>query len=188
MTKLNIKALLFDNDGTLVDTEDAILTSFKYMMKKIFNEDNPDTDKYKSYIGLTLVDQFANYTDDPQQVKEMIRVYRAHNATVLDKLIKTYDGMPDVIKELKNRGYFLGVVTSKKHETCAEGLEHFDMLKYFEFIQGHDDWEVHKPDAGAITHPCEVLGFKPEEVAYIGDSPYDIHAGNAAGCTTCGVT
>lgn len=100
---------------------------------------------------------------------------------------KNFKGLPEVLEELKNRGFFMGIVTSKLHDVCLEGLRQLGIDQYFEYIQGPDDWDVHKPNAGALTHACEEIGFTPEETIYVGDSIYDLQAGNAAGCETCGV-
>ncbi len=78
----------------------------------------------------------------------------------------------------------MGVVTSKRHAMVARGLEMSGIADYFEFLIGHDDWPEHKPALGPVLHGCDLLGLAPGQCMYIGDSPYDIQAGSAAGCTT----
>ena len=183
-----IKAILFDNDGTVVDTEEPILISIRYTLEKVFGScTEDDIKKFKSLIGLPSHDQFLHFTKDEATIEELTKTYRAHNNDILFELSKNFEGLPETLEELKNRGYFLGIVTSKLHSICLEGLQRIGIDKYFQYIQGPDDWDVHKPDPGAITHACEEIGYTPEETLYVGDSVFDMQAGNGAGCKTCAV-
>ena len=78
----------------------------------------------------------------------------------------------------------MGVVTSKRHAMAQRGLEMSGIADHFQFLIGHDDWPEHKPAPGPILRGCELLGVAPECSLYVGDSPFDIQAGNAAGCAT----
>lgn len=183
-----IKAILFDNDGTVVDTEEAILASVCYTLNKVLGScSDADVAKFKSLIGLPSYDQFKEFTSDEDKIQALIETYRKHNHNVLLEKSKNFEGMPQVLQELQNRGYYLGIVTSKLHDVCLMGLEHLGIDNYFKYIQGPDDWDIHKPKPGALTHACEEIGFTPEETMYVGDSIYDLQAGNGAGCETCGV-
>lgn len=185
---LKYKAVLFDNDGTVVDTEECIMTSVRHVLYNVLGDKTIDLDGFRKLIGLPTEDQFAHYTDDPQKVKELTSAYRAHNDTVLDKLSKNFEGMPEALRQIKNWGYYMGIVTSKRHDICIHGLKELGLTGIFEYVQGNDDWHVHKPDPGALTHACEEIKCNPEDVLYIGDSPFDLQAGNGAGCYTCAVT
>lgn len=183
-----IKSILFDNDGTVVDTLEPILTSFEFMLNKVLGHcTQDDIEKFKTLIGLPSYDQFKQFTDDEDKIQQMLDTYRAHNDTVVYKMSKNFEGLPQVLEQLKSQGFYLGIVTSKRHDICVNGLKALDIDKYFEYIQGPDDWHVHKPNPGALTYACEKIGFDPSEVMYVGDSTYDIDAGNGAGCTTCAV-
>lgn len=182
------KAILFDNDGTIVDTEKPILTSFRYMLEKVLGHcTDVDIKKFKSLIGLPSYDQFKEFSSDEATIQNMIQTYRAHNDTILDDMLENFEGLPEVLADIKNEGYYMGIVTSKRHDICLRGLEILGIDKYFDYLQGCDDWDVHKPDPGALTHACEQIGYPPAEVMYVGDSIYDIQAGNGAGCKTCAV-
>ena len=183
-----IKAILFDNDGTVADTEEAILISFRYMLEKVLGKcTDADVEKFKTLIGLPSYDQFKEFSSDEDKIQEMLNTYRAHNNNILDDYQKNFEGLPEVLEELYNQGYYLGIVTSKKHDTCVHGLQTLGIDKFFKYVQGPDDWDVHKPNPGALTHACEVIGFTPAETLYVGDSTYDLKAGNGAGCKTCAV-
>lgn len=183
-----IKAILFDNDGTIVDTEACILESVKHTLKVELGDDNPDLDYFKSLIGLPSEDQFAHYTDDPKKVESMVSTYREHNHKIVDSMTKNFEGMPQALDELEKKGYFIGIVTSKVHNLCEQGLNKMGIRKYFKYIQGNEDWPVHKPDPGALSYACEQIGFDPKYVVYVGDSVFDIQSASGAGCKTCAVT
>lgn len=183
-----LKAILFDNDGTVVDTEAAILTSFRYMLEtELGHCSDADIEKFKSLIGLPSYDQFKEFAEGDEKINHMISTYRAHNDTILDDMSKKFEGLPEVLEKIKDMGYYLGIVTSKRHDVCLHGLENLGIDKYFSYIQGPDDWHIHKPNPGALTYACEQIGYNSEEVMYVGDSIYDIQAGNGAGCVTCAV-
>ncbi|MDO5329503.1 MAG: HAD-IA family hydrolase [Coriobacteriia bacterium] len=184
---MKYKAILFDNDGTIVDTERAICDSFSHAMKEILGVENPDLNEYKKLIGLTLYDQFAHYSDDKDTIEALFKSYRAHNHKTLDDKISVFPGLKEVLEKLYNQGNFLGIVTSKRHDMCIHGLELLEIDKYFSYIQGMDDYDVHKPDPEALSYPCRKLGFDPKDVLYVGDSQYDIKSGNGAGCDTAAV-
>lgn len=135
-----IRAILFDNDGTVVDTLAPILTSFEYMLNKVLGHcTSDDIEKFKSLIGLPSYDQFKQFVDDEETIQKMIETYRAHNDTVLYKMSKNFEGLPEVLDDLKNKGLYLGIVTSKRHDICLKGLQTLGIDKYFEYIQGPDD-------------------------------------------------
>lgn len=189
MGQLKYKYLLFDNDGTLADTFLAIITSFEHAMKTHFGKVSQEQkDFYASMMGLPLEDQFAKFTDDPKLQKDLCQTYRDINTQQLDKYLTGFDGMKETLAYLQNYGYKMGVVTSKLHALTVKGLKQLEISNYFDYIQGADDWHEHKPDPGAISHAVEMLGLEPHEVAYIGDAPFDICAGNGAGVDTIAVT
>ena len=184
----DIKAILFDNDGTVADTIKPILTSFKYMLETVLGKcDDNDIEYFKSLVGLPSRDQFSKFTDDSAIVDEMIKTYRGHNDKIVHKMTTNFEGLPQVLEELDKQGFYMGIVTSKVHNVCIEGLKNLGIDKYFKYIQGPDDYKIVKPDPGVLTYACEQIGFKPEETMYVGDSKYDIQAGNGAGCKTCAV-
>lgn len=179
----DITAVLFDLDGTLVDTYDLILASFRYATKPVLGKDVPD-DVLMCKVGQPLVVQMWDFADDQAVHDELMATYRAHNAHVHDDLIKVFPGTAPALDRLKEAGVPLGVVTSKRHEAAARALDCFDLAGYFEFIVSPDDWPEHKPAPGPVLHGCARLGRAPQECLYVGDSPFDLQAGNGAGCAT----
>ena len=135
-----IKAILFDNDGTIVDTEEAILISVRYTFEKLLGHcTEGDLEKFKSLIGLPSYDQFKEFVSGEDKIQEMITTYKTHNHNVLKTHMKNFECMPEVLEQLEKQGYYLGIVTSKLHDTCVRGLEQLGIDKYFKYVQGPDD-------------------------------------------------
>ena len=175
-----IQGVLFDNDGTLVDTYDLLLESFRYATRTVLGRDVPEADLMRG-VGKPLATQMFDFTDDPAVAEELLSTYRAYNHEIHDQKISVFAGVPEMLAELKAAGLALGVVTSKLHWLCERGLEVCGVLEYFDFIIGPDDWPEHKPAPGPILRGCELMGLAPAACAYVGDSPYDMQAANAAG-------
>ncbi len=182
-----LKAVLFDNDGTLVDTHDIILASFRYASREVLGRVFPDS-VYMAKVGQPLAVQVDDLTDDPAQKERFLKVYRAHNATIHDDMIKAFPGLIELLGRFHDKGFSMGVVTSKMRNTAWGGLEVVGAAPYFECIVGSEDTEAHKPDPDPVLLGCEKLGVAPGECVYVGDAPFDIEAGLAAGCLAVGVT
>ena len=182
-----LKAILFDNDGTLVDTHDIILASFRYASREVLGRVFPD-DVYMAKVGQPLAVQFDDLTSDPARKERFLKVYRAHNATIHDDMIRAFPGLLELLDRFRNAGFAMGVVTSKMRGTAWGGLKVVGAAPYFDCIVGSEDTEAHKPDPDPVILGCEKLGVNPSECVYVGDAPFDVQAGSAAGCSTVGVT
>ncbi len=180
------RCILFDNDGTLVDTQAIILASFHHALQTVLHKDFPD-DVLMRKVGQPLSTQMWDFTQDEDTHDRLLEVYRAHNATILEEGIAPYAGIKEALEELTAAGIPLGVVTSKRHDVCLRGLKVLGLDQFFSLIIGSDDCETHKPDPGPVLMGCEAMGFAPSECWYVGDSPFDIQAGNQAGCATAAV-
>jgi pyrophosphatase PpaX len=174
-----IKAVLFDNDGTIVDTEAMILAGMRYAMEKVTGKDLSDK-ALMCNVGKPLVVQMEIL--DPENSEALVVAYREYNHLYHDRDVKTFDGMPEALRELKTLGYKMGVVTSKMHFLTVRGLELLEIDEYFDFVIGTDDVPngESKPHPTPLLMAAERLGLKPSECVYVGDSPYDIQAANAA--------
>ena len=184
MTNRQIKAVLFDLDGTLIDTHELILTSMRHTTRKVLGEEIPEQRLMKK-VGQPLATQMGEFAHGDASVHEaLLYTYREHNALVHDELAKPFEGAQDVLTALQQAGYLLGVVTSKRHALAMQGLRLFGLDVFMQCVIGSDDCETHKPDPGPIKLGATSLGVDPGECFYVGDSPYDLQAGNAAGATT----
>lgn len=179
--RVPVKAVLFDNDGTLIDSYDLILHSMRYATREVLGVEISD-ERLMSMVGTPLRDQMIDFS--PEHAEELLVVYRQLNHELHDTMTKEFPGVRAMLEGLSELGMRMGVVTSKLHKLAMRGLGLFDYQDFFEFLIGPDDCEGAKPDPAPILFAVDKLGLSPEECVYVGDSPFDIQAGNAAGCTT----
>lgn len=180
---MTIRAILFDNDGTLVDTHDLILSSMRHTVNDVFGLGLPD-ERLMAKVGIPLADQMMDFATDIPQRDEMLRVYREHNHAHHDAAVKAFPGVVEGLRTLSEAGFAMGVVTSKRAPLATRGLQITGAWPYLDCLIGPDECPKAKPDPDPILVGANLLDVPAEECAYVGDSPFDIHAGNAAGCMT----
>ena len=181
---MTIRGILFDNDGTLVDTHDLILTSMRYTMKTVLGKECPDEELLRG-VGTPLDDQLLEFAQGDKELgAELARVYRAHNEARHDTEVKLFEGVAEGLCDLRGAGFQMGVVTAKRHALAQRGLEITGAWQYLDCLVGANDCPKAKPDPAPIIMAAHLLGLQPQECLYVGDSPYDMQAGNAAGCMT----
>ncbi|MCY7302590.1 MAG: HAD-IA family hydrolase [Thermoleophilia bacterium] len=179
------RVILFDLDGTLIDSGPIIMASMRHASVTVLGRE-PDEEAVRAAIGgQGLVSQMRDL--DPDRVDELIDVYRAHNEP-LHATLETFDGVEHLLRELVGRGHQLGIVTAKRRSTVHLAFDRFPFLpELTDVLVGSDDTERHKPDPDPVFEALHRLGATPEEAVYVGDSPFDIQAGNAAGTYTIAV-
>jgi len=175
---MRFPVVLFDLDGTLIDSGPMILSSFRHATRTVLGREIPDHELVASTGGSTLEVQMSAF--DPQRVDELVAAYRAHN-TPLHQNLECCLGIEDVLDELKAQGRLLGVVTAKRQHTVALAFERLGIERYFDVVVTSDDTTAHKPDPEPVLLALEKLGAGPEDAAYVGDSPFDVGAARAAG-------
>lgn len=178
-----MKGILFDNDGTLVDTHDLILASMRYSTRTVLGRVIPDEALLRK-VGQPLAVQMKDFTSDEREQTEILRVYREHNHSIHDDVVRAFPGVRETLAELSARGVKLGVVTSKLHALAWRGLEITELAPYLDCCIGSDDCDHYKPEPEPVLRGAEAIGLAPEECLYVGDSPFDLQAGCAAGCKT----
>lgn len=179
-----INTLLFDLDGTLINTNELIIASFThtfnhYQVKSHSRED------IIGFIGEPLEDSFAKV--NPDLVEAMVRTYREHNIAHHDELVMEYPNVYETIKSLHEQGYKLGVVTSKARTTVKMGLKLTKLDAFFDVVVTIDDVKKPKPDAEPVLMALAQLQSKPDESIMVGDSIFDIRSGKNAAVTTAAV-
>lgn len=179
-----IKAVLFDLDGTLINTNDLILKSFKHTFKTMLDLE-PTEEEITMNYGRPLQEIFKSY--DENRIEEMINCYRKINLELHDDECKEFADVDLMLQTLKNKGIKIGVVTSKKSDMAERGAKLMGIFKYFDTFITPEVTIKHKPEGEPVLKACENLGVSPSEALMVGDSPYDILAGKNAGAKTCGV-
>lgn len=170
----------FDNDGTLVDTYDLILESFHHAVRNVLGHDIAD-EKLMAKVGQPLSTQMWDFTDDPAVHEELLLTYREFNHRIHDERVSLFPGVREGLERLREEGFKMGVVTSKMSPLARRGLEVLEVAEFFDCLVGADSCSKHKPDPDPILMGCDLLGATPESCVYVGDSPYDLQASNAAG-------
>jgi pyrophosphatase PpaX len=177
--------VLFDLDGTVIDSGAIILASMRHAAKEVLGTEVSDEELMAAVGGPGLEAQMR--TIAPDRVEELVTVYRAHNEPLHD-VLECCAGMEDVLVRLKDEGRRLGIVTAKRRQTVELAFARLPIEHLFETVVGGDETERHKPDPGPLLLALERLDARPEEAAYVGDAPFDIKAAKAAGIYAIGVT
>ncbi|EQB87482.1 pyrophosphatase PpaX [Clostridium punense] len=177
-----IKGIFFDLDGTLINTNKLIVSSFQYVFKENLNL-MVEEQEIVQYFGEPLSYTMAKYTKD--RVEELVQKYVEYSLSIHDEYTEGFEGVEEGLSYLKEKGYKLAIVTSKRRSTALRGLRLFDLEKYFDVIISPEDTEKHKPCGEPVLKACEVLDLSPEEVLMVGDSHNDILCGRNAGTKTC---
>ncbi len=140
----------------------------------------PDEEKVRAAIGgAGLIAQMRDL--DPDRVDELVDAYRAHNEPLHDTL-EAFAGIGELLGALRDRGHRLGIVTAKRVATVQLAFDRIPMLQEaIEVVVGAEDTERHKPDPAPVLEALSRMGAAPRDAAYVGDSPFDIRAGKAAG-------
>ncbi|WP_226671482.1 pyrophosphatase PpaX [Metabacillus litoralis] len=182
---MKINTLLFDLDGTLINTNDLIIESFLHTLHTYYPEKYVREDVLP-FIGPTLYDTFS--TINPEKVEEMITVYRKFNHEQHDVLVTEYETVFETVKALKEQGFKLGIVTTKIRDTVNMGLKLTKLDQFFDVVVTLDDVEHAKPDPEPVLKALKQLDSSPEEAIMVGDNHHDIEAGKNAGTKTAGVS
>lgn len=179
-----LDTILFDLDGTLLDTKPLIDRSFIHTFEHFRPDYALSDEELDSFFGPTLYQTFSRYSDDEQEIQDMIAYYREYNVANHDAIVKAMPGAKELIYTLHKKGYKLGVVSSKKTDLVRHGLELFGLLNKMDVVIGADEVKNHKPAPDGILLAKEKL--EADRVAYVGDTLNDILAGKAAGVKTIG--
>ena len=178
-----LPAVLFDLDGTLIDTIELLLSSARHAFDG-WHRGTPTEEEWIRGIGTPLVEQLRAYTADDTEVALLLDRYRSYQREHHDRLTRCYADVPGVVAALAERQHPLAVVTSKATPIANQSLAFVGLDRYFPVVVGFDDTTRHKPDPEPVHHALRRIGVTAEQAVFVGDSPHDIHAGNAAGVTT----
>src|SRR3954447_11471524 len=169
-----ITTVLFDLDGTLIDTNELIIATYLHTLEKYYPSKYVREDVLP-FLGPTLHEAFGGI--DPDRVEEMITEYRAFNIAKHDELVKEFPNVSETIQTLKERGYKLGVVTTKRLDVTLKGLRLMNLESFFDVIVAYEHVTKTKPDPEPIFNALEQLGSTSSETIMVGDNYHDILAG-----------
>jgi pyrophosphatase PpaX len=182
--RMRFPVVLFDLDGTVVDSGAIILASMRHATRTVLGRDISDEELMAAVGGPGLEHQMRAF--GPERVEELIRVYREHNEPLHDEL-RVCLGMDDVLVALKEQGRKLGIVSAKRRRTVELAFAHVAVGHLFDVVVGGDEHEKQKPEPDLLLLALERLRAEPASAAYVGDSPFDMQAARAAGMYAVGV-
>jgi pyrophosphatase PpaX len=182
---IRFPVVLFDLDGTVVDSGSIILASMRHATREVLGRDFGDAELMQAVGGPGLEAQMEVFA--PERVDELVRVYREHNEPLHDEL-EACTGMEDVLLRLHENGHRLGVVTAKRRSTVELAFARVPIAHLFETVVGGDETQKHKPDPEPLLLAAARMNARPDETAYVGDSPFDIRAAKAADMYAIAVT
>jgi len=177
--------VLFDLDGTLVNTIDVIVASYQYAWDAVAGR-QVSREEILPWIGRTLPDVFTQ--EAPEQAVELERVYMDFNEAHLDSMVTGFDGIPELLADLNAAGIRTGVATSKRRRTAIPSLRIARVPAETVLACAMDDTTVHKPRPEPLLKGLEVMGEQAEGSCYVGDAVHDLKAAHAAGMAGIGVT
>jgi pyrophosphatase PpaX len=176
---------IFDLDGTLADTINLIVESYQHAFRTVLGRQE-DPDVIRSWIGRPLIGAFRDHS--PEHADELYSTYLQWNADNTERLIRTYDGVIDVVGALRAAGVHVGIATSKRRESAQQAMDILGISPHVDVLVAMEDTDRHKPDPTPLLLALERMGRGSNGAVYVGDAVVDVLAGKAAGMDTLAVT
>jgi pyrophosphatase PpaX len=179
---MRFPVVLFDLDGTLIDSGPMIMASARYAARDVLGiEPDGEIDELvRAHIGGPGLEAMMQAID-PAHVDELVASYREENERLHDGL-EAFDAVLDVLLRFQAEGRRLGIVTAKRRSTVELAFARFPVLeRASDVLVSAEDTVRHKPDPAPILVALDRLSASPSEAAYVGDSPFDVQAARAAG-------
>jgi pyrophosphatase PpaX len=179
------KGVIFDLDGTIVDSVELIIVSFQHAIREVLGREISREESIV-WVGRPLREQMELFS--PEHAEELVTVYREFNHREHDRMLKLYEGILDLLDGLLRAGVKVGLVTSKSRYTTQMAFDLTGIESYFDATVCADESAGNKPSPEPILACLKRLRVAPAEAAYVGDSPSDIQAARAARVHAIGVT
>lgn len=174
-----IDTVLFDFDGTVMDTNDLIYNSWQYTYRTVTGEEGDPEFIYSTYgeiLQSSMAKAFPNI-----DVDKTVSIYREYQKDNYAKQIRLFPKIKETIAAIKQQGYKQALVTSRLREKTMEGVTLFGIDRYFDTIVTMEDTKAHKPNPGPILKALERLDSKGDQAIMVGDSQYDLLCAHNAG-------
>jgi pyrophosphatase PpaX len=177
------RAVLFDLDGTLIDSVRLILDSYHHTLAAHGLPARSDQ-HWLEGMGTPLRAQFREWSDNPDQLEAMVLTYREYNLRHHDDRVAAYPGVSEMFQSLRRRGTRTALVTSKNREGALRGLRVTGLDIAIDVVVGADDVTRAKPDPEPVERALTLLGVEAGDTVFVGDSRHDIESGRSAGVAT----
>jgi HAD superfamily hydrolase (TIGR01549 family) len=169
-----ISLVLFDLDGTLIQSTEVIMETFKITFDKYFKDVHLDDETLTSFLGSTLFKTFELYMDETHDITELVAFYRETSEEMMKSHMKAYPNAKETLQLLLNANVKIGIVTSKMREVARTHLALAGLDGFITHIIGYEDVKLHKPDKEPLMKALEVFGVDVSNAIYIGDHENDI--------------
>jgi len=176
-------AILFDLDGTLADSVELILGAFRHTFNTHLGS-VPADQAWIAGMGTPLSSQIRALVADEALIEPMTATYRDWQNQHHDALLREFEGVRETLSFLHDRGHEMALVTSKATEAAKRALRLIGIDALLSQVVGLDSTTSHKPNPEPVLHALAQLRRDPRDAIFVGDSPHDIAAGNAAGVFT----
>ncbi|MEA2090807.1 MAG: HAD family hydrolase [Campylobacterota bacterium] len=177
--------ILFDLDGTLIDSTDAILETFHHSFE-VHHYPHPDVEDIKALIGYPLDVMYEELGVSRDEVWDYVATYKEYYREISTKRTTLLANAKEAVT-YANEFATLGIVTTKTGRYSKILMEHFELMHYFEVLIGREDVEKPKPDAEPILKALEMLDIVNKEIWMIGDTKLDLISAKNAGINSIGV-
>ncbi len=177
-----LKAVLFDLDGTLIDSAQDIGLALRKTLREVGLEEYYPGD-IRNYIGGGVKALLQKVLGEKFR-EEYVEIFRKFYRENPVQYTRPYEGVPEVLEKLKERGLKLAVVSNKLEELSVEILRRLNLLDFFDFVAGGDTFEEKKPSPLPLLRTLDLLGVSPASALIVGDTEADILAGRGAGTRT----
>jgi pyrophosphatase PpaX len=178
-----VQTVLFDLDGTLIDSVRLILDSYHHTLAA--HGLPPRTDEHwLSGVGTPLTAQLADWGHDPDTLNALIATYREYNLANHDRMVTVYPGVVAAVEAIRAAGLRTGLVTSKNRQGAIRGLTLVKLERMMDVLVCADEVTNPKPHPEPVEKAMALLGADPRTTVYVGDSIHDMVSGRAAGVRT----
>jgi pyrophosphatase PpaX len=178
-----IRAVLYDFDGTLADTTELVMECYRRTMEQHLGE-VPPAEEWLRGFGTPLEVQMNRFARSRAQCEEMIATYRFHQEEQAERFVRPFPGVMETLDALRERGVEMAIVTSRHKESTLRGIDLCGLTERFREIVTPEDVTSPKPHPEPVLTALERLGIAAEHAIFVGDSPHDMASGREAGTET----
>ena len=181
-----LRTILFDLDGTLIDSVQLILDSYRHTLAAHGLPPLSD-DEWLRGVGTPLSAQFAPWRDDQGTMEALIDTYREYNLANHDRMVREFPGVVEAVRGVRARGLKTGLVTSKARQGALRGLRLVGLDDAMDVLVCADEVRNAKPHPEPVETAVRLLLADASTTLYVGDSIHDLRSGRAAGVRTAAV-
>lgn len=180
-----IKTILFDLDGTLIDSPPLVIEGLRQTFEKYLPEVDFNNMDQSDLVGHPIYRTLDQYNYPEEKVDEFMKFYRNLTESWMDEKLKAYSNARETLKQLKAKNIKIGVVTSKHREVARRHLKITNLVEFVDFVVGYEDTQNHKPDPDPLLKGLEVANDELANTIYVGDHENDVFAAQNANMRSC---